>query len=203
MNVKVASAAAALIAVVIVAVVLLMGDHGGHDEAESSDGAFVAAMVPHHESAIEMAEIAQSRAEHPQVKALADQIIESQSAEIEELEAIHERLFEGPIGSTEHGSMGMDEHAMGMDGDTAMLETAKPFDRAFIDMMIPHHQGAIEMSQIELSEGSDEESMALAEEIIAAQSSEIEQMSSWREQWYGVPSPEGGSDVASAGHSSH
>ena len=45
--------------------------------------------------------------------------------------------------------------------------------------------------------------MALAEEIIAAQSSEIEQMNSWREQWYGVPSPEGGGNVTSAGHSSH
>ena len=200
MNLKVASAVAALSAVVVVGVVLLMGGHSGHDEAEASDGAFVTAMVPHHESAIEMAEIARSRAEHPQVKALAEQIIDSQSAEIEQLEAIHQRLFDGPIGSTEHGSMGMDEHAMGMDGDTAMLETAKPFDRAFIDMMIPHHQGAIEMSRIELSEGSDEETLALAEQIIAAQSSEIEEMNSWREQWYGAPSPEAG---AADEHSSH
>lgn len=188
---------------IALAAVLLMGDHGGHDGDEGSDGAFVAAMVPHHESAIEMAEIAQSRAEHPQVKALADQIIELQSAEIEELEAIHQRLFDGPIGSIDHGSMGMDEHARRMDGDTAMLETVKPFDRTFIDMMIPHHRGAIEMSHIELSEGSDEETMALADEILAAQSSEIEEMNRWRKQWYGAPSPEGGVSEASSEHSSH
>lgn len=62
-----------------------------------------------------------------------------------------------------------------------MLETAKPFDRAFIDAMIVHHQGAIRMSQIELADGTDEQTKSLADEIIDAQSMEITEMNEWRE----------------------
>jgi hypothetical protein len=59
-------------------------------------------------------------------------------------------------------------------------------------MMIPHHQGAIRMARIELEQGEDDELTELATAIIAAQSHEIEEMNSWREQWYGAPSPGGG-----------
>lgn len=177
---------AALIAVI--AVIALVG--GGDDDASTvdTDAAFVADMTPHHESAIEMAEIAQDRAEHPEIKALADDIVATQSSEIETLSAISERL-EGSADA----SLGLPADQMGMESmDTAALETAEPFDRAFIDMMVPHHQGAIVMARIELEEGSDDEAKALAEDIIAAQSREIEEMNDWRTDWYGGPSPAGG-----------
>jgi uncharacterized protein (DUF305 family) len=79
-----------------------------------------------------------------------------------------------------------------MDMDMRSLRHADPFDRMFIDMMIPHHQGAIRMARIELAEGANEESKSLAREIIAAQAAEIEQMNEWRARWYGAPSPAGG-----------
>ena len=59
-------------------------------------------------------------------------------------------------------------------------------------MMVPHHQGAIRMAQIELAEGNDEETKSLARAIIEAQSREITQMNEWRTEWYGSPSPAGG-----------
>jgi len=149
-------------------------------------------MKPHHESAIEMAEIAQQRFQHPEIEELAGNIIASQSDEIETLDSIHERLYGEPIGEMSHGSMGMSEEEMGMETDAGALETAEPFDRAFIDMMVPHHQSAILMARIELAEGEDEEAQSLATAISDAQSREIEAMNEWRTKWYGGPSPAGG-----------
>ena len=173
------------------------GACGGDDEqssatAEETDGAFIAQMVPHHESAIEMAEMAQDQADHAEIRRLADEIIVAQEAEIEDLESIHERIFGEPLSDAEHGDLGMDENMMGMDADMSQLEMAGMFDQMFIDMMIPHHQGAIRMARVELAEGQDPELQEIAQAIIEAQSAEIEEMNGWREKWYGAPSPAGG-----------
>lgn len=182
----------AALAVAVAAVILVFD--GGDEEAQatSTDGAFLTEMVPHHESAIEMAEVALERAERPQIRRLAEEIIATQSEELDTLESIHERAFGEPVSEGEHGSLGLPAHQMGMEADTEALRKADPFDREFIDMMVAHHQGAIEMARIELAKGADEEAMALAEAVIEAQSAEIEEMNEWRTDWYGAPSPAGG-----------
>lgn len=181
------------ILVVLGLVYIVSMDHD--DEAMSGrevDGAFVSQMVPHHEGAIEMAEVAKNKAEHPEVIQLANDIVRTQSTEIETLNEIHERLFGGTTDSQDHGDLGMDESMMGMDMDMSALEAAKPFDREFIDQMIAHHQGAIRMARVELRDGEDQEAKGLATAIVDAQVAEIEQMNRWREEWYGAPSPSGG-----------
>ncbi len=181
---------AVVIALIVVGSLVLSG--GEDANATETDGAFVTEMVPHHESAIEMAEIAIQRAEHPEIEALARSIAASQGDEITELEAIHQRLFDAPVGEVDHGTLGLAEHEMGMSADLSSLESAEPFDSAFIDMMVPHHQGAILMARVELEQGSDDDAQALAEQIIEAQTTEIEEMNEWRAEWYGEPSPAGG-----------
>lgn len=187
------AALAALIAVAVAALALAAcGEDHSTTTAEVTDGAFLAEMVPHHESAIEMAKVAQKQADHPEIKQLADDIIAAQDSEIEQMNAMHERLLDQPV-SEDHNTLGMDEGMMGMDMMSMdSLEAAKPFDRVFIDEMIPHHQGAILMARMELADGQDPEVMDLAQSIIDAQSSEIEQMNEWRMEWYGAESPEGG-----------
>jgi uncharacterized protein (DUF305 family) len=187
------------IVAIVLATAFLVSCGNDEDAAEGSetDGAFIAGMVPHHESAIDMAEIAQSRAEHSEIKELADAIFETQASEIDRLESDHERLFDEPLGAmaAEHGDLGLSKHDAGMSMDATELEDlerARPFDLAFIDAMIPHHQGAIRMARIELAEGEDEELRALADEIIETQAREIEEMNDWRKEWYGSPSPAGG-----------
>ena len=176
---------------------LFLAACGGDDSEESTaeahtDGAFIAEMVPHHEGAIEMAEVAAEEAEHPEIRELAQNIISSQGEEIAQLEAAHQRLFEEPIGEVDHGNLGLSEMDSGMAHDASALAGAEPFDQEFIDMMIPHHQGAIRMARVELERGEDQELQELATAIIEAQSSEIEEMNAWREEWYGEPSPAGG-----------
>lgn len=153
------------------------------------DRAFVAGMVPHHESAIEMAEIAKEMGESEFVASLADDIISSQSEEIDTLSKVEGELEAAGV---EPGDLGVPEHMMGMDGDIAALESADPFDEVFIDMMVPHHQGAIVMARVELERGQNAELQELAEAIIEAQSREIEEMNEFRESQFGSASPAGG-----------
>ncbi len=167
-------------------------DHGSMDSdgmargmvtqnGEYSDRAFIDAMVSHHQGAIDMARIALENAEHDEIKQLSRNIVSTQEAEIEELKAIKREEFgtsEVPM-EVSAGEM----EAMGMT-DPAELANKDPFDRAFIDAMIPHHESAIEMAQVAYRESNNPEIMALAEGIVEAQSREITQMERWRKEWY-------------------
>jgi uncharacterized protein (DUF305 family) len=166
-----------------------------------ADRAFVREMVPHHEMAVEMAEMARMKADHRRIKTLAKSIIEDQNAEIRQLTAIRKRLNVKPLpsGHDEHEAMmrdaetlGLTMDEMGMDMDMDELEGAKPFDKPFIDMMITHHQGAIRMARAELDKGGNAQLRAIARAIISAQKREITDLNRWRKQWYGGRSPSGG-----------
>ena len=152
------------------------------ENGKYSDKAFIDAMVPHHQGAIEMAEVALKNAEHQEIIELSRNIISSQQAEIEELKDIEKEEF-----GTSNVPMEMSPEqmrSMGMMMDPQELSTKEPFDKAFIDAMIPHHQSAIEMAQVALEKSDNPQIRELAENIISAQQEEIEQMTRWRQQWY-------------------
>lgn len=138
-----------------------------------TDRAFVADMVPHHESAIEMATIAQQRGTTPFVKTLSGNIVRTQNQEISAMQAEDDKLAKAGV---KPGDLGVPDHMMGMDMDTASLKTANPFDVAFLKMMLPHHEGAVVMAKVELKKGSDPQLKQIATQIIAAQEKEIGQM---------------------------
>ncbi len=150
-------------------------------------------MVDHHKMAIDMATVARDRATRPQIKALADNIITAQKQEIAQLNAADQKLAAKDV---QAGDLGLSDAMMGMDMDNTMLMTATPLERMLIDMMVPHHQGAIRMARAELADGRDPQLRKLAQAVIAAQSKEIEQMNSWRVSWYGAESPSGGVPAA-------
>jgi uncharacterized protein (DUF305 family) len=193
-----------LLAAVMLVLALALAACGGDDSDNSggsaqappagpgnaTDAMFVNSMIPHHEGAVEMAQIAQERAEHPEIKKLADEIITAQEREIGIMEPIRERL------AKEHGSAQMEgDHGMAMsEEDLTKLRGADPFDREFIDMMIPHHEGAVTMAEEELDKGENTTLRKLAEDIISSQNREIEQMESWRKEWYGSTGNESGDD---------
>ncbi|MCA1718928.1 MAG: DUF305 domain-containing protein [Actinobacteria bacterium] len=147
---------------------------------EYSDAAFVDAMVPHHEGAVEMAQVALENAEHEEISTLAQDIISSQQAEIEQFGQIRERLEGSPMEGMSEEEM---NQMMGMT-DAQDLAGQRPFDRAFLDAMIPHHESAIEMANGALEESEDPEIREIAQGIVNAQESEIAQMEQWRAEWY-------------------
>ncbi len=152
-----------------------------------ADRAFLVAMVPHHQSAVQMAGVARRRARSREIQALAQEIVGAQRAEIVRMRRIHQRLFAEPLrpDPAAHGRLGLSAERAGMThghDDTAELERADQFDLAFVDMMAPHHAGAVRMAQAVLASGRDREVRKLARSIVADQRREIAQMAAFRER---------------------
>lgn len=75
-----------------------------------------------------------------------------------------------------------------MDSMSAQLEGKKgdDFDAAFLEQMIPHHQGAVVMAEMVLKTSKRPELIKLANDIITSQQKEIDQMRTWQRTWFGV-----------------
>ena len=151
------------------------------ENGEYSDERFIDAMVPHHQGAISMAQVALENAEHLELLQLAENVISTQQAEIEELRAIKEQEF-----GTSEVPLQMSPEEMEMMGmeNPSELANQRPFDEAFINSMIPHHQSAIDMAQVALDESDNPAIRDLAGRIVEDQTREIEQMRGWLEEWY-------------------
>jgi uncharacterized protein (DUF305 family) len=134
----------------------------------AADAAFIADMTAHHDAAIQMARLARHSAEHRPVRRLARDIVDAQKSELTIMRHIADHLGDPPV-TAGGGHMGMSDAAMGMGMDPTTLENAKPFDRAFIDLMIPHHQGAIAMAEQHLHRGEHHNLRVMARRIIEAQ----------------------------------
>lgn len=152
------------------------------------DKHFIEEMIPHHEGAIDMANLALTRDTKPKIKALATNIIKSQTNEIVQMKAWYKSWFGTEVPEDTDREIGMGRGMMhgGMMGDEAdisSLEKAENFDKAFIDDMIPHHQMALMMSNMLLSSTSRPEMKQLGENIISAQTEEIAEMRGWYADW--------------------
>lgn len=149
------------------------------------DAMFIEQMIPHHDDAIEMAELALTRAEHPEIKQLAEDIKRTQTAENAQMRRWYREWFDATVPDVGGSSQMMG----GMMGSGAMdiddLEVAESFDKAFIEAMIPHHQMGIMMSQMAGSQTGRPEIRELTSSIIEGQSREIDKMQAWYAEWYG------------------
>jgi len=173
---------------------------GGGDKTKAADKAFLTGMNAHHQSALEMAAIANTRGEDPFVKRLAGDITSTQNREIVEMKGIYKRLFNGELRPDPgaHDGLGLTAEQAGMTHSpktNEMLRSANPFDRAFVDEMVPHHRGAVTMATTVLTSSKDGPLRKLAEGIITTQKREITEMNDFRTKKFGGPVPAG------AGHS--
>ena len=163
-----------------------------------ADVAFAQMMIVHHQGAIQMADLAPSRAQNQDVLALASRIKAAQAPEIDQMTswltawgAAAPSMMSGSatsgMGGMDHGG-GMDmggttsaaESSVSMPGmmsedQMQQLESASgaAFDQMFLELMIVHHQGAIEMAETEIADGSNPEAVALAQKIKSDQTAEI------------------------------
>jgi len=168
-----------------------MGDH--QMVVGEFDQMFIDMMVPHHQSAIEMAQVMQQQGENPELKQMAESMIQSQQAEIDQLRQWRQQWY----GSSETPPMtqmpmlpGMSQMeqtgemmTMDMTPDIERVRNApKPIDATFIEAMTQHHQMAIEAATIAEQQATHQEIKDMARNIIQEQQLEISEMSRIREQ---------------------
>ena len=152
----------------------------GHN---ADDVTFAQQMVPHHSQALDMAKLVPSRSTNPKVLDLASRIEKAQDPEIQQMQTWLTTWgagMSGMPGMTHESMPGMSGSMPGMmsDADMKKLEGTKgaEFDKMWLDMMIKHHQGAVDMAKTELSKGGNADAKALAQKIIDGQQAEITEM---------------------------
>ena len=177
----------------------------------SLDQHFIEMMIPHHQGAIEMADLAISSAKRPEVKKLAEAIKQDQTREMQQMQTWYKQWYGKAVPATPMAGMGMTgmnqgtgqtpnsgtmgtgqgmtnmgmrRDMMGMEMDLEALKNAPDFDREFIRQMIPHHQMAVMMAQMVSNSSTHPEISTLAESITKSQSAEIQQMRQWYQTWY-------------------
>lgn len=160
----------------------MMGVNNNHMNSSNVDKQFIEQMIPHHESAIAMAKLALQKTKHDEVKTLANNIITSQTAEINTMKQWYKDWYgtDVPTVSANHmwgGSM------MNSQTSTDELSAAADFDKAFLSQMIEHHQMAVMMANMLSISTNRPEMKKLGNDIITAQNKEIGDMQQWQQQW--------------------
>lgn len=154
-------------------------DAHGADTHDEDDVMFAQMMIPHHEQALELSTLVPDRSTNPAVVKLAATISGEQQPEIDFMTSTLAQWGVAP-GAMNHGSGhdGMTMQGMVNEDTMVRLETlkGKDFDTLWLQSMISHHQGAIEMAKVEVEAGTNPEMTALARSIITAQQAEIDQM---------------------------
>ena len=174
-----------LTVIAAVLVTLVLSACGGHEAATGRDGdiAFAQNMIPHHEQALEMSALALATKASPEVTALAKEIQAAQDPEIVLMRKwlrdwdAEELPHSGGPGDESDGH----EHEMaGMATGEQLLALSEArgaeFDALWLELMVAHHEGAIEMAEQVIETTDDLEVQALAEAIIAGQAAEIDRM---------------------------
>jgi uncharacterized protein (DUF305 family) len=143
---------------------------------------FLDTMTKHHQGAIDMSRMASGKIRHAELAKLAAAIPVDQQKEIEQMRTWRDQWYPGAPVSDNLAMPGM-AGSMSMDMNHMQTMQAGPaYDAMFIDMMIPHHEGAVAMSRDALTKAEHAEVRALAQRIIDAQNAEIERMRGWKTQ---------------------
>ena len=150
----------------------MMGNNKSSSGFSGTDIMFAQMMIPHHQQAVDMSTLAETHTTNPEILALAKQIKDAQAPEIKQM-----------TDWIESSGAGMDMgHDMGMGGmlsDEQMtaLDNAQgaAFDKLYLEGMIGHHEGALQMAKM-IENSSNAEAKTLAANIVTSQSAEIEKM---------------------------
>lgn len=169
--------ATTLIAVAALLLTACSSTSSAEEDVNSADVAFATDMIPHHRQATEMAAMAPSRTENAEVLDLAGRIQAAQDPEIDTMTSWLESWGEEIPGDMSGMDMSSMSGMMSADQMSQLRDSSgEAFDRLFLTMMIEHHEGAIEMAQVEQAEGVSRDAQALAAEIEQAQTAEIAEM---------------------------
>jgi len=174
----------------------MQGDMSGmdHSHMQSSPNAasapydlqFIDTMMAHHQGAVDMAKPAETKAQHSELKQFARKIVDDQEREIAQMKSWRAQWYAGKAEAMNMEMNGMMDSMKGMDMNKLNAASGNAFDMMFIDMMTPHHLGAVKMAREALTRAEHPEIKSLSQQIIDAQEKEIAQMNKWKAVWSGA-----------------
>lgn len=155
-----------------------VADSADQGPNNAEDVTFAQNMMPHHKQALELVDLARKNSTDPALLELASGIAAAQGPEMGQLSEMLRSWGQNPDATMDHSGHGMAMPGMVDDATMQRLESLRgaDFDTLWLQSMISHHQGAIEMAKAEVAGGQNPEAKALAEQIVKAQESEISQM---------------------------
>jgi uncharacterized protein (DUF305 family) len=180
-------------AVTLLAVLGLLAACGSHDSGAGSgtnahnkaDVAFVTNMIPHHAQGVQMAKMVAARGRSKELITLAGKIQDAQQSQIDTM-AGWLKAWGDTAPATYMAGMGMGHSGMTMPGMTGLMTphrmqrlsktSSRTFDRLWLQMMVDHHQGAIDMANTELRDGQNFDAKDLAQQIVDSQQAQITTM---------------------------
>lgn len=187
MPVRIVAVAAALTTAVVVSSCSKTEDHSQHATSTTMSSATAAAhdaddvmfaqmMIPHHQQAVQLASLAPQHTDNQAILKLASSIAGEQQPEIDAMKALLLQWDVDPMG--DHSGHGAAMRGMVDDATMAKLGSLKgpEFDTLWLQAMIGHHQGAIEMAKAEIVNGQSADMTTMAKSMVSAQQSEIDQM---------------------------
>ena len=135
-------------------------------------------MMPHHGQALQLVDLARDRSSDPALLQLSSRIAAAQGPEMDQLAGMLRSWGEDPEAGMDHSGHGMAMPGMVDDATMKRLESLRgaELDTLWLESMIAHHRGAVEMAKAEIVNGDNDAAKALAGEIIKAQEAEIAQM---------------------------
>jgi uncharacterized protein (DUF305 family) len=185
---RIVAVTAALATAVVVSSCSKTEDHSQHATSTSTtdtvaahnadDIMFAQMMIPHHEQAVELAGLAAEHTTNQAVLTLASTISAQQQPEINAMKALLLQWDVDPNAMGDHGGHGAGMQGMVDDATMTKLKSLNgpQFDTLWLQAMIGHHQGAIEMAKAEIANGQSVDMKAMATNMVTAQQAEINQM---------------------------
>jgi uncharacterized protein (DUF305 family) len=154
---------------------VISGQPAGYD---ADDVTFATNMIPHHQQAIDLSAMVPDRSANAELIALAKQISAAQQPEIEIMKVFLVQWNENPDTNAGHAGHGSPMAGMVDAATMTKLESLNgaEFDKLWLESMISHHQGAIDMANAEIANGDNVDAKTLAKNIVATQGTEIGQM---------------------------
>ena len=154
---------------------VIAGQPAGYN---ADDVAFATTMIPHHQQAVDLSALVPDRSTNPELIALAQQISAAQQPEINVMKVFLVQWNENPDTNSGHAGHGNSMQGMVDEATMTKLESLNgaQFDKLWLESMISHHQGAIEMAKAEIANGDNVDAKSLAKNIVTTQEAEIGQM---------------------------
>lgn len=140
---------------------------------------FIDAMRMHHEAAVSMASMAAKRATDPKIRSMAARMAADQQKEIAQLTTWRDQWFAGAPPAASSTMPGASSIKMDMSHMEAL--SGHQFDMMFVDMMVPHHEGAVEMACEAHGRSTRDEIRQFARAVIRAQENEISDLAAWKQ----------------------